>query len=335
MTLPSKLLIWDITNLGENVALQSLDQSKQIASRGVLFGFLITALGGLIFSFDLPLLRLAHVDQWSMIFVRGLMSFFAITAIWIIARLKSGENIPYIAGAAGIAVVCTNTIANIAYIGATVETHAANVVCILAMIPILTAIFARIFLNEPVHRNTWFACFFAFGGIAIIVWDGLQTDRFYGDFLALVCACCTAAALTIVRYSQKNIATSLAVGGLVSALLAYGFFPIDYVSLSSPAGLGVISIIWLALNGLIAIPLGSALLSNGPRFLPSVDVSMFFLLETVLTPVWIWLLFGDLPSVTVRVGGMIVIITLLAHSLWRLQQSYGAVSPITKQSTSG
>jgi drug/metabolite transporter (DMT)-like permease len=48
---------------------------------------------------------------------------------------------------------------------------------------------------------------------------------------------------------------------------------------------------------------------------------MFFMLETVLTPVWIWLLFGELPGASVLVGGAIVVVTLLAHSWWRLTTS--------------
>ena len=48
---------------------------------------------------------------------------------------------------------------------------------------------------------------------------------------------------------------------------------------------------------------------------------MFFLLETVLTPVWIWLIFGEVPTRAVMIGGTVVILTLLAHSLWRLSQT--------------
>ena len=54
--------------------------------------------------------------------------------------------------------------------------------------------------------------------------------------------------------------------------------------------------VWLALNGLVAIPLATVLLARGPRVLPSADVSMFFMLETVLTPIWIWMLFGEVPA---------------------------------------
>ncbi len=54
--------------------------------------------------------------------------------------------------------------------------------------------------------------------------DGIQGGHVLGDMLALVSAVCTAAAFTIIRASGKNVATSLAVGSLSSALIALVFF---------------------------------------------------------------------------------------------------------------
>jgi len=75
------------------------------------------------------------------------------------------------------------------------------------------------------------------------------------------------------------------------------------------------------LNGLIVMPLASALIAIGPRYIPSAEVAMFFLLDTVLTPIWIWLLFGEVPTQRAMVGGAIVITTLLLHSYWRFRTS--------------
>jgi drug/metabolite transporter (DMT)-like permease len=293
--------------------------SSETNSGTVRLGLLITTLGGLLFTLDLPLLRLAASDKWTLVFARGLFLFIAITAVWYVIRRFTGSKAPYIAGAAGLAVIATNTVANITYIGAIVEATAANVVFITALIPVITAMLSRIFLGERVHGWTWIATTLAFAGVSIIVWDGISLGKVFGDVLALVSAICTAAAFTIIRASKKNVATSLAVGSLASALVAVLFFDVSPASLAAPASFGVPSWIWVALNGLVAIPLASTLIANGPRFLPSADVSMFFLLETVLTPIWIWMIFAEAPTRTVLIGGSIVILTLAAHSCWRLQ----------------
>jgi drug/metabolite transporter (DMT)-like permease len=273
----------------------------------------------LLFTLDLPLLRLAASDKWTLVFARGMFLFIAITAVWYILRHFNGSKAPYIAGAAGLAVIVTNTVANITYIGAIVETSAANVVFITALIPVMTAMLSHIFLGERVRGWTWIATFIAFAGVGIIVWDGVSAGKVFGDILALISAGCTAGAFTIIRAGKKNVATSLAVGSLGSALIALAFFDVSPASLAEPASFGVPGWIWVALNGMVAIPLASTLIANGPRFLPSADVSMFFLLETVLTPIWIWLIFAEAPTRMVLIGGTIVILTLAAHSLWRLQ----------------
>ncbi|MGL4296020.1 MAG: EamA family transporter, partial [Aestuariivirga sp.] len=159
-------------------------------------------------------------------------------------------------------------------------------------------------------------------GVGIIVWDGIHAGSWFGDVLALISAFCTATALTIIRASGKNVATSFAIGSLCSAIIALLFFEVDPASLLNASSFGMPALFWIGLNGLLAIPLASTLIANGPRFLPSADVSMFFLLETVLTPIWIWLLFAEIPSTMVLVGGCIVIVTLLAHSGWRLSQAW-------------
>ena len=40
-------------------------------SREIKHAFLLTGLGGLLFTLDLPLLRLSMADQWTMVAARG------------------------------------------------------------------------------------------------------------------------------------------------------------------------------------------------------------------------------------------------------------------------
>jgi drug/metabolite transporter (DMT)-like permease len=281
-------------------------------------GLLITSIGGLLFTFDLPLLRLAHSDKWTLIFSRGVLLFLAITAVWWLLRKLNGTNGSYIAGRAGWAVVATNTVANITYIAAITETDAANVVLITALIPIVTALLSRVFLGEAIHRFTWIATILSLAGVAIIVWDSVNGSGLFGDVLAMISCLCTAMAFTIIRGSGKNVATSLGVGSLASAVVALGVILWGGVETIPLAPQGWL---YVALSGLVVIPLASTLIANGPRFLPSADVSMFFLLETVLTPIWIYLLFMEVPTRSVFLGGFVIIATLLVHSAWRLSRA--------------
>ncbi len=303
------------------------------AASQVRKGLVITTAGGLLYTLDLPLLRLAASDMWTMVCARGFFLFLSISALWYFMRRRSDSAMPYIAGAAGFVVAITSTITNVTYVGAIVETSAANVVFIMALIPVFTAFLQRLFIGEAVHLLTWLATVMSFLGAGIIVWDSMGQGKLLGDLLAIIAAISTAVAFTVIRASGKNVAASLAVGSLASAVIALMFFNVMPQTLLAPASFGVAAWQWIALNGLIAIPLASTLIANGPRFLPSADVSMFFLLETVLAPVWIWMLFAERPTTAVLIGGAVVVLTLIAHSWWRLHATLrgGVLSPANGQ----
>lgn len=288
--------------------------------REIKHAFLLTGLGGLLFTLDLPLLRLSMADQWTMVAARGFFLFLTISAIWTVSRLR-GDRVPFIAGGPGLAVAAISTIGNMAYIGAVVHTDAANVVFIIALTPVIAATLSRLALGERVHPFTWAATAMSFLGVAVIAAEGLETGHVLGDALALLSAFCSAAIFTIIRGTGRKVATSLALGSLSSAVLAFTVFGVSLPALAAPGAFALPAWAWLALNGLVAIPLATMLLARGPRVLPSADVSMFFMLETVLTPVWIWFLFCEVPPHGVLLGGGVVVVTLLAHSWWRLAQS--------------
>lgn len=276
-------------------------------------GVLLTGFGGILFTVDIPLLRLAGDDAWTLIFGRGMFLCLAITAWWFFWYRARGHKVPFINGRAGLIVAVTNTLANLMFIAAVTMTTAANLVFILALNPIICAIIAKVFLGEKMHHWTWAAVIMSFFGVVVIGADGLTTGTLPGDLMALGVALMTAIALTVIRKSGKNVVSSLAVGSFASALIA-SFW-------AAPLALSFAGWGWLGLNGLIVIPLASALIAIGPRYLPAPEVAMFFLLDTMLTPIWIWLIFGELPTTVSMIGGSIVIVTLMAHSLWRFRSS--------------
>jgi drug/metabolite transporter (DMT)-like permease len=266
----------------------------------------------MLFTLDVPLLRLAAGDRWAMVTARGLLLAFAIFTWWFIFNHLRGRREPFINGRAGAIVAVTNTFANIMFIAAVTMTTAANIVFILALNPIFCAIFARVTLKETLHPVVATSVALALVGVLIIVWDGLTTGTYAGDMMALGVAICTAIALTAVRQSGKNVIPSLAVGSLASALIAYLFLAAD------PATLSAESWGWLALNGLLVMPLASGLIALGPMYIPAAEVALLFLLDTVFTPIWIWLIFGELPTRNALLGGVIIFATLLMLSAWRI-----------------
>jgi drug/metabolite transporter (DMT)-like permease len=72
---------------------------------------------------------------------------------------------------------------------------------------------------------------------------------------------------------------------------------------------------------LLVVPLASGLIAIGPKYIPAAEVAMFFLLDTVFTPFWIWLIFGELPTQRAFTGGLIILLSLLLLAAWRFRTS--------------
>lgn len=293
-----------------------IDRRRSDARRGLS----AAAIGGLLFTFDLPLLRLADLDQWTLVFGRGLCLFVTITIGWFLLPGQPRGQQAFIAGPAGLGAIATNTLAPISYIIALTHTTAADVVFIMALIPLISAILGRIFIGDRILPPTIVALAAAIGGVAIIVGDGLGHGRMFGDLMAMASACCTAASITLIRATGKPMITSLATGSLISSLLAVAVFGASPAGVLSVTGFGLPAWFWLGFNGLVFVPLALILVTESPRLIPATDVSMFFLLETVLTPIWIWSLTGEIPSHQALVGGGIILLALVAHSVWRLRR---------------
>jgi drug/metabolite transporter (DMT)-like permease len=52
-----------------------------------------------------------------------------------------------------------------------------------------------------------------------------------------------------------------------------------------------------------------------PKLIPAAEVSLIMLLETFLGPLWVWLFIGQRPAMTTVLGGGLLVLTLILHSL--------------------
>ena len=69
----------------------------------------------------------------------------------------------------------------------------------------------------------------------------------------------------------------------------------------------------------VAIPF--VLVTIAPRFITAAEVNLFFLLEVILGPIWVWLVIKEQPSVETIVGGIIIISTIAIHSFLALKKT--------------
>jgi drug/metabolite transporter (DMT)-like permease len=278
-------------------------------------GLLLTALGIFLVSPDSLLIRLIGMDIWSTSAWRGGMLAIGMTVMLLCIYRGRFLKVFYSIGWFGLLIGVVSTATNFAFVAGIKFTSVANALVILASTPFHAAIMSRVFLGEKIAIRTWVAIFAGLCGIAIIVSDGLGQLSAFGDAMALLAAVSLAAQLTLVRSRRDiNMIPAVAVGA--------GLFSLTAVLIGGPPAVpNQMQALWLVVMGFLVLTPATALMTLGPRYISSPEVGLIVLLETVLGPLWVWLVINEVPTVWALVGGAIVILTLLVHSLLSLREA--------------
>ena len=260
-------------------------------------GIIITALGVLIISPDGLLTRLIQVDHWTLIFWRALFLSFG---MWLIVSLtypnRAWQKYKSM-GRGGVMMVLVYSMGTISFIVAITHTSVANTLIILSTTPLFAAIIGWVFLREPIPVRTWCAILLVGIGIFVISSDSeSQTSSLFGDLAAMCGAFFLATGFTVVRrFPAISIFPVISTSGLLTALI---ILPLAQPFSATQADMG-----YLLIMGIYMLPVGTALMFLGPRFIPAAEVGLMLLLESILGPIWVWLALGEQPGVRTFIGG--------------------------------
>ena len=274
-------------------------------------GLIITATGGLALSFDIPLIRSGDGEVWSVLATRSIGTFAMALLAWSVVRFVFKKRLPLIPGPVGLLIGLLYGINSLTFMLAVFNTTTANVVFILAFTSMFAAILSWIFLGERPGNATLLTMGAMVAGVALIVHDGLESGNLFGDAMAACSAFLLASAITLSRRSGRDMGFVPLVTAIFPGIAALILLPDTGFQIAHPG--------FILFNGLIMIPLAFWCLATGPRYLSAPEVSMFYLLETVLAPIWVWIVFAETPTTQTLIGGTILILALLAHSLWQMR----------------
>ncbi|MEH6578035.1 MAG: DMT family transporter [Amphritea sp.] len=272
-------------------------------------GFLLTALGVTVLSFDALLIRLIEVHSFSLLFWRGFLLSITI-ALW--CRYRHPKLPLFCFDAASVRSAILFAISCIAFVSAINLTAVANVLVIISVTPLFSALLARVFLGEKSPPITWIAIVISLFGIGWVLSDSWHGANLAGDLTALVCGLALSAKFVNDRAtSSRNMTPALIISGLLIAAIS--------AIAGEPLSLQGNDWGWMLLLCLIVLPVAYVLITVGPMRIPAAEVGMLMLLETAMGPLWVWVWMHEAPSLNILQGGALIIGTLLIHGLiqWR------------------
>ncbi|MEQ6249127.1 DMT family transporter [Sulfitobacter sp. HNIBRBA3233] len=181
------------------------------------------------------------------------------------------------------------------------NTSVANVVFIIASMPVFAMIFSRVFLKEPITRRMLLTIAAVAVGLSIIAYGSGETEgaSLKGDLMALSVSAMFAGGLTAARRLRH-------VSMVAAVPFAYVVVALLILPLAAPLSVGAGQVPLLALHaGFIA--LSSIFLALGPRFITSAEVALLVLGESVFAPLLVWWLLAENPGPWAVSGGAVVL----------------------------
>ena len=263
---------------------------------------------------DSLFIRLSNVDTWGLVFYRGIIPFMTVLIGMLIIYKLNFFKILFTSGYHGIFYVITFSVTNITFVVSIQNTNVANTLVMIATAPMLSAILGAIFLKEPPDKKTGISIIITFLAIIYIFYDSLKLGNFYGDVLGFVTAIGLAIGAVIIRSAKnKNLVPAAVVGKLFVATFALLF--IESFTLIGK------DLLIVPLMCILCVAIPFVLVTIAPRFIPPAEVNLFFLLETIIGPIWVWLIIEEQPSLETLQGGLIIITTIAIHSYLKLKNS--------------
>jgi drug/metabolite transporter (DMT)-like permease len=279
-----------------------------------LKGLLITTIGVLFIVPDSLFVRLIDADAltiafWRLVLAGGatVLGLFALNgAVPFRTFLNTGwHGVIYMIGIGG---------SGLFFVLAVSLTSVANVVFIIATMPVFATVFSRLFLAEPISLRMLLTTAAVMLGLAVIAYGSGETTHssLAGDALAVCVPVLFAAALTAARQVRPvSMVPGVGIGYVAAGLIILPFAaPVSVLPEQVP--------LVLAHAGFILI--SSVLLAMGPRFITSPEVALLVLLESVLAPLLAWAWIGENPGGYALIGGAIVVGALFVSNLVALRR---------------
>ena len=277
-------------------------------------GSLLAFVAVMLITPDSLLIRLSNIETWGMLFYRGAIPFVVVLIGLLIFYNKNFLNALFNVGYTGIFYTISFAICNITFLVSIQNTNVANTLVMVAMAPMISAILGGIFLKEVPDKKTWVAILITFFSAIYIFYDSIQLGNFFGDFMGLVTATGLAVNAVLVRSAKdRDLLPSAVLGKLCVAIFA--FFFVESFDLVGN------DMIYIPLMCVLCVAIPFVLVTIAPRFIPAEEVNLFFLLETIIGPIWVWMIIKEQPSIETVQGGIVIILTIAIHSFLKLKKS--------------
>lgn len=197
----------------------------------------------------------------------------------------------------------------ITFVIATKTTTAANAIFLQSTAPIYVLIFEPIFNKTKYEKINVITVAVCVLGMLLFFIGKLEPGHFEGNIIALLSGIAFAAFfLGMKKNDQRYQQSSIFYGNILVSLICIPFlFSIEVVTFSD---------LWMVtFLGVFQIAVAYAFFASGLKRIFAVEASIISMVEPVFNPVWVFFGYGEIPSVTAIIGGLIILGAIVVRSL--------------------
>ena len=276
----------------------------------------MVTLAGVVWSLQGVTIRMVEEASGSqIIFWRGLSQ---LTTLLILVTIINRGRVFFAFRRAGIVGIigglCT-VIASTCFVFGLLHTTVANVVFTLASAPLFAGLFAWIIMRERIARRSIVAMAVALCGIGLMVSEGLASGNPAGHLFAIATTIAFAGITVVARWGGGLDMIPAACWGALFTLTTAAFLAGGDVAVT-PSDLAA-----SAFSGGVLTACGTVCFFFGARYVPAAVLAFLSLTEVVLSPVWVWIGFNEIPSTITLVGGAIVLGAIASEAWVRILHS--------------
>ena len=264
--------------------------------------------GVLLLSPDSLLIRLLNLSDFSLIFYRSYLPAVTLFIFILWFYKKNTIQAFLLIGIPGVIYATLYAVTHVCFVYSIQYTSVSNTLVIVASAPIFSAILSIIFLKEQPSLFTWLIIFIALVSMFVIGWGSYSTTGIFGDIMALIVAIAMGSGGVLVRYFKNiDLVPACFVGCILAGLYTLPFqIEFDLTS---------IQILYLSLMCFVILPIPFIIMTIAPKYTPAYQVSLVFLLESVLGSAWVWIAINEVPSLNTIIGGAILLSSVLIYMI--------------------
>lgn len=195
------------------------------------------------------------------------------------------------------------------FVIATKTTTAANAIFLQATAPIYVLIFEPLLTKTKYERINIITVGVCVIGMILFFVGKLEPGHLEGNIIALVSGVGFAALfLGIKRIDHQYQQSSIFWGNIIVALICIPFLSsLEVITFSD---------LWMVtFLGVFQIAFAYAFFASGLKRVIAVEASIIAMVEPVFNPVWVFLGYGETPTVTAIIGGLIILGAIIVRSL--------------------